>query len=277
MAEYSYVLDDAELARYDAMAARAFAHEAQLWDLAGITAGAAVVDLGCGPGAFLAALAARTAPSGTVVGVDEADHAVAAARALVDQRGLGERVQIVQAGVQRTGLGPASFNVVFLRNVLVHNGPALDAILEHARGLLLPDGHLLCVEPDITGLRFPDWAEVEQEMEQRWVQMMRSMGNDPSLGAEGRLGDVFSTAGFVLDRAVYRVDPLAVARSPAWTARQMMIDTHFATNADITRWDTAITTRLRDVGPLACRLPVTAVVAHPTPTRAELDHPTTVC
>jgi 2-polyprenyl-3-methyl-5-hydroxy-6-metoxy-1,4-benzoquinol methylase len=59
MAEYSFVLDDAELARYDAMAARAFAHEAGLWDLAGITAGAAVVDLGCGPGAFLASLAVR--------------------------------------------------------------------------------------------------------------------------------------------------------------------------------------------------------------------------
>jgi trans-aconitate methyltransferase len=57
--------------------------------MAGSTAGAAVVDLRCGPGAFLAALGARTAPSGTVVGVDGADHAVAAARALIDQRRLG--------------------------------------------------------------------------------------------------------------------------------------------------------------------------------------------
>ena len=64
MPEYSYSLDNAELARYDAMAARALAHEASLWDKAGIGSGAAVVDLGCGPGAFLAALAARIAPSG---------------------------------------------------------------------------------------------------------------------------------------------------------------------------------------------------------------------
>ena len=66
MPEYSYSLDNAELARYDAMAARALAHEASLWDKAGIVSGAAVVDLGCGPGTFLAALAARIAPSGTV-------------------------------------------------------------------------------------------------------------------------------------------------------------------------------------------------------------------
>lgn len=90
---------------------------------------------------------------------------------------------------------------MFVRNVLVHNGPALGAILEHARGLLRPEGHLLCVEPDITGLHFPEWAAAEQELEQRWLQMTRSMGNHPGLGAEDRLGGLrISTAGFILDR-----------------------------------------------------------------------------
>jgi SAM-dependent methyltransferase len=273
MPEYSFALDQAELARYDAMAARAFEHEAGLWDTAGIITGAAVVDLGCGPGAFLAALATRTAPSGAVVGVDNARHAVAAAQALVDQRSLGARVRIVHAGAQHTGLEPASFDVVFIRNLLVHNGPATGAILSHARRLLRPGGHLLCVEPDITGLRFPDRAAAELELEQRWIQMMRSMGNDPGLGAEGQLAGLIAAAGFILDSAVHRVDPLAVERSPAWTARQMMVDKGFATNADIARWDTAIATRLRDVGLLACRLPVTAVVAHPAPTRRSAPGP----
>jgi SAM-dependent methyltransferase len=273
MPEYSYAFDQAELARYDAMAARALEHEAGLWDMAGIITGAAVVDLGCGPGAFLAALAARTAPSGTVVGVDAAGPAVAAARALVDQRGLGGRVRIVHAGAQHTGLEPASSDVVFIRNLLVHNGPATGAILGHARLLLRPGGHLLCVEPDITALRFPGRAAAEQELEQRWIQMMRSMGNDPGLGAEGRLAGLIAAAGFTLDRAVHRVDPLEVERSPAWTARQMMADKGFATNADIARWDTAIAARLRDVGLLACRLPVTAVVAHPAPARRPAPGP----
>jgi SAM-dependent methyltransferase len=267
MPEYSYALDQAELARYDAMAARAFEHEARLWDMAGIINGAAVVDLGCGPGAFLAALASRTVALGTVVGVDDAGHAVAAARALVDQRSLGARVRIVHAVAQHTGLEPGSFDVVFIRNLLVHNGPATGAILGHARQLLRPGGHLLCVEPDITGLRFPRLAEAEQELEQRWIQMMRSMGNDPGLGAEGRLAGLICAAGFILDSTVHRVDPLEVERSPAWTARQMMVDKGFATNADIARWDTAIAARLRDAGLLACRLPVTVVVAHPAPAR----------
>ena len=218
--------------------------------------------------AFLAALAARIAPSGTVVGVDESGYAVAAAQTLVDQRDLGESVRIVHAGAHRTGLQPASVDVVFIRNLLVHNGPGSGAILDHARRLLRPGGHLLCVEPDVAGLHFPERAVEEQELEQRWLQMMRSMGNDPGLGAEGRLTKLISTAGFVLDSAVQRVDPLAVERSPAWTARQMMLDSGFATNADVARWDTAITTRLRQVGLLACRLPVTVVVAHPAPNPA---------
>jgi SAM-dependent methyltransferase len=174
-------------------------------------------------------------------------------------------VRIVHAAAQRTGLEPASFDVVFIRNLLVHNGPGAGAILRHARRLLRPGGHLLCAEPDITGLRFPGRAAAEQELEQRWIQMMRSMGNNPGLGAEGQLATLIPAAGFIPDRAVHRVDPLDVERSPAWTARQMMADTGFATNADIARWNTAITARLHDAGLLACTLPLTTVVAHPAP------------
>ncbi|MDQ2748003.1 MAG: hypothetical protein M3Y44_00475 [Actinomycetota bacterium] len=142
--------------------------------------------------------------------------------------------------------------------------PAVGAILTHSCELLRPDGHLLCVEPDITALRFPERAAAEQELEQLWIQMMRSMGNDPGPGAEDRLADLVSTAGFTLDSTAHRVDPLPVERLPAWTSRRLMVDKGFATTADIARWDTVIATRLRDVGLLACRLPVSAVVAHPS-------------
>src|SRR5690349_13254587 len=138
MPEYSYSLGHAELARYDAMAARALEHESDLWEVAGIVGGATVVDLGCGPGAFLAALAARTAPSGAAVAVDGAGHAVAAAQARVEERGLSQIARVMQADAHHTGQEPASSDVVFIRNLLVHDGAALDAILDHARGLLRP-------------------------------------------------------------------------------------------------------------------------------------------
>jgi SAM-dependent methyltransferase len=263
MAEYTYILDEADVLRYRVMASRALEQEGDLWDAAGITPGAVVVDLGCGPGAFLADLEHRTAPAGRLVGVDDSAEAVAAARQLVDRLDLGGRTRIVQAPAQATGLDPGTFDVVFIRNLLVHNGPAIDDILGHARRLLGPGGHLFSVEPDVTGLRFPNGAAAEHEMEQRWAQMAQAMGNDPALGAEGRLAERITASGFSIDTSRHRIDRLSVERSPAWTARRMMTDNGFATEDDIAQWQTAITTRLRDVGLLECRLPLSAVLAHP--------------
>ena len=57
-------------------AAHALAREETMWTAAGIGPGARVVDLGCGPGTFLADLADRVGSSGRVTGVDNADEAV---------------------------------------------------------------------------------------------------------------------------------------------------------------------------------------------------------
>jgi 2-polyprenyl-3-methyl-5-hydroxy-6-metoxy-1,4-benzoquinol methylase len=263
MPEYSYILNEAELARYRSMATRALQHERVAWDQAGITAGASVVDLGCGPGAFLAALAERTAPNGVLVGVDGDAQAVAAARSLITRLGLSARARIEQASVEDTGLEPDGFDVVFMRNVLVHNGATVRTILRHARSLLRPEGHLLAVEPDISRLQLPESAADERELEQRWVEMATASGNDPALGAPDRLAEQIAENGFSIDAADSRVDELEVERSPAWTARQVLVDKSFATDADISRWDAAITHRLRTVGLLACRLPLSTVVATP--------------
>jgi SAM-dependent methyltransferase len=263
MPEYSYRLDESELARYRTMAARALEHERVLWARAGITADASVVDLGCGPGAFLADLAERTAPNGVLVGVDNAEQAVAAAQSVIGRLRLGARARVVQASAEDTGLDLGAFDVVFMRNVLVHNGPRIKAILGHARSLLRPGGRLLSVEPDVSRLQFPESAADERELEQRWVQMATAMGNDPALGAPDRLARQITDSGFSIDITHSRVDELNVERSPAWTSRHALLDTGFATDADVNRWEAAISHRLQTAGLLACRLPVSAVVATP--------------
>ncbi|MGP7995789.1 MAG: class I SAM-dependent methyltransferase [Streptosporangiaceae bacterium] len=166
MTEHTDRLTDAELARYRAMAARALAREETLWTAAGIVTAARVVDLGCGPGTFLPDLAERVGSPGRVTGVDDAEEAVRAAGALIGQLGLGRRVDIVRARIEDTGLAAGSLDVAFMRNLLVHNGPSLDVILQHIAALLRPGGHLLSVEPDITGLLIPDTAP-EQDLERR--------------------------------------------------------------------------------------------------------------
>jgi SAM-dependent methyltransferase len=259
MTEYTYQLSDAELARYRAMAAHALAREETLWTAAGIVPGARVVDLGCGPGTFLADLAERVGSLGLVAGVDDAEEAVCTAGALVEQLGLGGRVDIVRARIEDTGLAAGSFDVAFMRNVLVHNGPCLNMVLRHTAALLRPGGHLLAVEPDVTGLLIPDTAPEELDLEQRWITMMRNRGNDPALGRQ--LAAVLAQAGFHISAVQERIDELAVERSPAWTARHALLADQLATEADIQRWESAISHRLSTAGKLTVRLPVYCVVA----------------
>jgi len=194
------------------MAAHALAREEALWTAAGIVPGSWVVDLGCGPGTFLADLPERADPAGRVAGVADAEEAVRTAGALVEQLGLAGRVDVVRARTEDTGLAAGSFDVAFMRNVLVHNGPSLNVVLRHAAALLRPGGHLLAAEPDVTGLLIPDTAPQEQDLEQRWITMMRKWGNDPALGR--RLAAVLAQAGFHVDAVQERVDELAVEGPP---------------------------------------------------------------
>ena len=67
---YALRLSDAELDRYTEMARHARLQELDLWTEAGVVPGARVADIGCGPAAVLAELAAIVGPTGVAVGVE---------------------------------------------------------------------------------------------------------------------------------------------------------------------------------------------------------------
>jgi ubiquinone/menaquinone biosynthesis C-methylase UbiE len=83
--------DQAEAERYRKMAEAARQAEADLWEPAGMVAGARVADVGCGPGAMLPALSAAAGPDGRVTAVDADPKAVAAATALSPPRAWQRR------------------------------------------------------------------------------------------------------------------------------------------------------------------------------------------
>jgi hypothetical protein len=72
---------------------------------------------------------------------------------------------------------------------------------------------------------------------------------------------VLAQAGFHVDAVQERIDELAVERSPAWTARHALLADQLATEADIQRWESAISHRLSTTGKLTVQLPVYCVVA----------------
>lgn len=62
--------------------------------LLSLAPGHSVLELGCGSGVFLPALAARVAPGGRVVGVDHSEDFVKVARQRVTESGLAKAVTV---------------------------------------------------------------------------------------------------------------------------------------------------------------------------------------
>jgi SAM-dependent methyltransferase len=107
--------------------------------------GCRVLDLGCGSGRDVYALAQLVGPRGSVVGVDMTDEQLAVARAHqahhAEVFGYGN-VQFLHGYIERLdelGLAPASFDVI-VSNCVVNLSPDKDAVLAGVQRLLKPGG-----------------------------------------------------------------------------------------------------------------------------------------
>jgi ubiquinone/menaquinone biosynthesis C-methylase UbiE len=102
-----------------------------------------VLDAGCGTGATVLELAARTGPSGHVVGVDISEVMLDRARSRVAQAGLST-VELVRADAQVAALPVGVFHLVHSRfGVMFFADPV--AAFANLRSALRPDGRLAFV------------------------------------------------------------------------------------------------------------------------------------
>lgn len=115
-----------------------------------------VLDVGCGPGTDLMALAAATGPTGAVFGVDQDPQMVATARTrMADQ----PTVQVRQADAHQLTFETHSIDRARTDRVLMHVAdPA--AVLAELHRVLRPGGLLTLAEPDWDALAIdhPDLA-----------------------------------------------------------------------------------------------------------------------
>jgi ubiquinone/menaquinone biosynthesis C-methylase UbiE len=245
---YALALTDGEILRYRFMAQSAREREAHWWSLAGITDGARVLDLGCGPGLVAIEMAKVVGTSGSVIGVDRQADAVSTARALLDEAGHPQ-TEVYRAEAWNTELQPGTFDVVVLRHVLAHNTTEeVNRILEHVRFLLRPGGCCYVAESDLTANRVdPPIADLA-DLTDRYIAYLRSVGRNPSAGP--MMGSTLIAAGFELvgRHAEYVLPPRGRGvRPPSWAAREAMVQAGIATLEDVTRWDRALTDHLDDL------------------------------
>jgi SAM-dependent methyltransferase len=136
-----------------------------------------VVDVGCGGGALVRALAARGA---RVTGVEISDEQLAAA--IRDDGGAGARYVVGLA--QRLPLDDASVDVVVFMRSLHHVPPAdMRDALREARRVLRPDGVVYVCEPLPEGDFYALTSLIEDEREVR-AAAQRAVADAASAGLD---------------------------------------------------------------------------------------------
>jgi ubiquinone/menaquinone biosynthesis C-methylase UbiE len=239
MADYALTISEPELARYQMMAQRAIASEAEEFRLAGIRTGAALADVGCGPAALSVHLAQLVGPSGRVVAIEPDERSRATAAAVIEAAGTSN-VQLQAGTASDTGLEPASMDVVMMRHVLAHNGGREQEFVDHLATRVRPGGTVYLVDVDLTAVHILDSDPDLGDLLQKYVAFHRERGNDPRVGM--RLAQMLSAANLNVltfaGRYAITVAPAGM-RPPAWAARDAMLADGIVSHSDIERWATA--------------------------------------
>ncbi|NUS16234.1 MAG: methyltransferase domain-containing protein [Streptomyces sp.] len=120
------------------------AYKKRILDELDVRPGQTAVDLGCGPGTDLPALAEAVTATGRVIGIDHDRAVVATAR----ERTAGHGTVTVEVGdIRDLGLADASADRAITDRVLQHvPDPAL--VLREAHRVLRPGGRVVMGEPD---------------------------------------------------------------------------------------------------------------------------------
>lgn len=125
-------------------------HKRIMLDALALSPGHRAIDLGCGPGADLAALAAAVTSSGSVLGVDNDPAMVERARARSADLAS---VEVRLADVHDLPVADASLDRAWTDRVLQHVQDP-HRVLAEARRVLRPGGRLVVAEPDWESLVF---------------------------------------------------------------------------------------------------------------------------
>lgn len=151
-------------------------------ELMTLAPGQTVLDVGCGIGVFLPALAHAVAPGGQVVGVDYSAAFLEEARTRAAATGFSRQITLHEADATQLPFADASFDAAHIERVLIHVDDP-DAVLREMRRVVRPGGCIVAVEPDYGGVRID---HPDQEAVRLMIQAMTRQFRHPEIGLELR-------------------------------------------------------------------------------------------
>ena len=156
-------------------------------DLLKLVSGERVLEVGCGTGVFLTALATAVGPTGQVVGIDHAEPFVERARERVHSL---EQVRVEQSDAYRLPFADEAFDAAHCERLLMHLEDPVTALREMRR-VVRPGGRVVAAEPDWAGLQIDhqDRTAIRMLID-RWQR-----ATNPSMGL--RLNRHMAEAGLV--------------------------------------------------------------------------------
>jgi len=177
-------------------------------ELLDLAPGQRVLEVGCGTGYILPALAEAVAPEGHVVGVDLSPELLGHARDRVEAGGLSGSVTLAEGDANALEFDAASFDAARTERVLMHQDDPNQQLAEMAR-VVQPGGVVVALEPDF-GCFHLDGVADPDALQSLWGTLVAGT-RGPRVGIElyrrmhevGLVDRQLLTGGVVLTDAAY--------------------------------------------------------------------------
>ena len=114
--------------------------------------GSRVLDVGCGTGVMFPALAGAIGATGRIVGLDHGSGFLGDARKRSVDLGFSKQLELVRADAHALPFDEHTFDAAHTERVLMHLSYP-DRALRELRRVVRRGGWIVCVEPDLIGMR----------------------------------------------------------------------------------------------------------------------------
>src|SRR6266849_3213011 len=159
-----------------------------------------ILELGCGTGVVLRALAQRRDFSGRLIGVDQSPVLIAAASRLAAEEGVDQRIEFQVSDVHHLSVADSGFDAVVAHTLVSHVADPLMVLKEAAR-VVRPGGSVAIFDGDFASLTFahPDLAfarAMDEALVEAVVTHPRLMRDLPRLLQQAGL-EIMATTAYV--------------------------------------------------------------------------------